>query len=83
MHWHQSKFSPSRLRRRPLHSAVAALLAPFVTVMTVLEPNPKRVERFQWVVIQFGCEAEPRSRCPGVKPLAASMSVAAGVTQAT
>lgn len=44
MHWHQSKISPSRLRRRPLHSAVAALLAPFVTVMTVLEPNPKRVE---------------------------------------
>ncbi len=39
----------------------------------VLEPNPKRVEQFQQVVIQFGCETERRSRWPGLKLPAASM----------
>lgn len=48
-----------------------------------LEPNPKLFERFQWVVILFGCETERRSRCPGLKPLVASMSGVGGVTQAT
>ena len=38
-----------------------------------LEPNPKRVEQFQQVVIQFGCETERRSRWPGPKLPDASM----------
>lgn len=47
------------------------------------EPNPKRVEWFQQVVILSGLDTERRSRWPGPKPLAASMRGAADDMQVT
>jgi len=45
-----------------------ALAIILVTLLTLaLEPNPKRVEQFQQVVIQFGCETERRTQWPGPK----------------
>ncbi len=48
-----------------------------------LEPDPKRVERFQGFVIQFGCEAERSHTCPGPKPPGGSIGATARVTQVT
>ena len=48
----------------------------------LLEPDPKRVERFQGFVILFGYEAERSHKCPGPKPPAVSIGATARATQA-
>ena len=57
---------------RPSSNWAVALVGSTMPVFAS-EPNPKRVEQFQQVVIQFGCETERRSRCPGPKLPDASM----------
>ncbi|UYQ74204.1 hypothetical protein OF122_02020 [Pelagibacterium flavum] len=47
-----------------------------------IEPNPKRVEQFQQVVIQFGCETERRTQWPGPKLPDTSMRDVGVVIQA-
>ena len=55
----------------------------FLRVFLVLEPNSKRVERFQLVVVLSGRQTERSHACPGLKPLAGSIGGLERAMQAT
>ena len=75
----QSLRAHFRLPEREAHSALGDVLTVVDLLGSVLLPHLQRlglrarVEQFQQVVIQFGCETERRSRCPGPKLPDASM----------
>ena len=74
------------LLRKAAERTVAGLwraIGKIVDLFSPSEPNSKRVERFQLVVVLSGRQTERSHACPGLKPLAGSIGGLERAMQAT